>query len=201
MRLAQRTGLPVRERHLVPKRVDQGVHPRAAATDTGRRDSDRLSFRTLRTLSAVARRLGVTPLAALALAPAFANPTIDEALTQARRGVAYDSTVAVISGGTAPYTFTLNEASPLLSGITAPQVAAANRFGSAQIQNVGTRVRLLHLGHDPCSIQLDLGANIRWERIDGPKDETAAPAEPPKASAAELLKGRGGCDRELGVWL
>jgi hypothetical protein len=185
----------VREQHLVPKRVVQGVHLRVAATDSGRH---RFSLRTLRALFAVARRFGVTLFAA---APALANPTIDEALTDARRGMAYDSTAPVISGGTAPYTFTLNEASPLLSGITAPQVAAANRFGTAQIQNVGTRARLLHLGHDPCSIQLDLGANIRWERIDGAKDETAAPAEPPTAKAAEMLKGRGGCDRELGVWV
>ncbi len=201
MRLAQRTGPPVRERHLVPKRVVQGVHLRVAATYTGRRESDRFSFRTLRTLSAVARRFGIALFAALALAPALANPTIEEALTEVRGDVVHGSTVAVISGGTAPYTFALSDASVLSSGITAPQVAAANRFGEAQIQNFGARVRALHLGHDPCSIQLDLGANIRWEQVDGPKDGTAAPAEPPKARAAEMQKGRRGCDRVLAVWV
>ena len=109
MRLAQRTGLPVRERRLVPKRVVQGGQPRVAATDTGCRRSDRL-FRILRIPSAVATRFGVALFSALTLAPVLANPPIDEALTQARPGVAHDSTAPVISGGTAPYTFTLNEA-------------------------------------------------------------------------------------------
>ena len=176
MCLAPCMGLRVRERHLVPKSIVRCVCLRVAATGAGRRISDPFLFCALRISRAIARTLGVTLLAALALASALANETvnavsIDEDLNQAH------------------------------GGMTAAQVTAASRFGEAQIQNVGGRVRMLHVGQDPCSIQLDIGTNIRWERVDGPKDGTAAPADPPNVKAAEWLKGRKGCDRVLAVWV
>ena len=65
---------------------------------------------------------------------------------------------------------------PTVRGIAAAQMSAANRFGSAQIQNVGARVRMLHLGQDPCSLQFDVGTNVRWERTSASGDEAKGPA-------------------------
>ena len=92
---------------------------------------------------------------------------------------------------------------PTVRGIAAAQISAASRFGSAQIQNVGARVRMLHLGQDPCSLQFDVGTNIRWERAGG-QDEAppaAAPAEPSSADKGED-EGKGkGCDSPLAFWV
>ena len=92
---------------------------------------------------------------------------------------------------------------PTVRGIAAAQISAASRFGSAQIQNVGARVRMLHLGQDPCSLQFDVGTNIRWERAGG-QDEAppaAAPAEPSSADKGED-EGKGkSCDSPLAFWV
>ena len=69
-------------------------------------------------------------------------------------------------------------ADPTVRGMLAAQVSAASRFGSAQIENVGTRVRMLHFGQDPCSLNFDVGTNIRWERADETPDATRTPAAP-----------------------
>ena len=66
---------------------------------------------------------------------------------------------------------------PAVRGVEAAQISAAARFGTAQIDNVAGRVRMLHLGYDPCSTQIDIGANIRWERTDAVNDEAAKEAQ------------------------
>ena len=64
-------------------------------------------------------------------------------------------------------------ADPTVRGMLAAQVSAASRFGSAQIENVGARVRMLHFGQDPCSMQFDVGTNARWERAN---DQSTTPS-------------------------
>src|SRR5512134_3182665 len=58
-------------------------------------------------------------------------------------------------------------------GVHAEQVAAAARFGIAQVDNANARLRSLHRGHDGCD-RFDIGANIRWERV--PSAGDAGPA-------------------------
>ena len=90
---------------------------------------------------------------------------------------------------------------PAVRGIAAAQMSAAGRFGSAQIQNVGARVRMLHLGQDPCTLQFDVGTNVRWERAspsaDQPGDRTDAP-EPQKDAES---KERKRCESPIAVWV
>ena len=88
---------------------------------------------------------------------------------------------------------------PTVRGIAAAQMSAAGRFGSAQIQNVGARVRMLHFGQDPCKLQFDVGTNVRWERAspsaDQPGDRTDEPA--PKKDAESEERKR--CDSSIAV--
>jgi hypothetical protein len=87
---------------------------------------------------------------------------------------------------------------PAVRGILASQLSAASRFGSAQIQNVGARVRMLHLGQDPCSFTFDVGANIRWER---PSSTTAEPAGAEQAEKdAPKNEEKKRCDSPFAVW-
>jgi hypothetical protein len=90
---------------------------------------------------------------------------------------------------------------PTVRGIAAAQMSAAGRFGAAQIQNVGARVRMLHLGQDPCSLQFDVGTNARWERADPstdqPADRTKAPAPQKDVEAKERKR----CDSPIAVWV
>ncbi len=88
------------------------------------------------------RQAVATLLLLVAAIPALATQTvngitINEDLDQARRGVAYNYTVPVISGGTAPYTFSLIGPSVLpirltlaangnLSGVISCNVANGN---------------------------------------------------------------------------
>ena len=90
---------------------------------------------------------------------------------------------------------------PTVRGIAAAQMSAAGRFGAAQIQNVGARVRMLHLGQDPCSLQFDVGTNIRWERADpstGQSVDRTSAAAPQKD---DETKERKRCDSPIAVWV
>ena len=90
---------------------------------------------------------------------------------------------------------------PGVRGIEAAQVSAAARFSTAQIDNVAGRVRMLHLGFDPCSTQIDIGTNIRWERADSSNDEAAKEAQKLLDERAKATKEeRGRCDRSFAVW-
>ena len=86
-------------------------------------------------------------------------------------------------------------------GMLATQLSSASRFGTAQIDNVGARIRMLHLGQDPCSLQFDVGTNIRWERA--ATDEDAPEAAPSSASPEPRWKGkeRGRCGNPLAFWI
>ena len=93
---------------------------------------------------------------------------------------------------------------PTVRGILASQISAASRFGSAQIENVGARVRMLHLGQDPCSFTFDVGANIRWERPTSTAAEAAGavPAEKgdPKKDEEKKDEKKKRCDSPFAVW-
>jgi uncharacterized protein with beta-barrel porin domain len=84
---------------------------------------------------------------------------------------------------------------PTVRGINAAQISAASRFGTAQIGNVTARMQMLHLGHDPCAVNLDIGTNVRWER-------TASAASDKSNASAETAKSdkKAGCDRAYAVW-
>ena len=88
---------------------------------------------------------------------------------------------------------------PTVRGILASQLSAASRFGSAQIQNVGARVRMLHLGQDPCSFTFDVGANVRWER---PNSTAAEPAGAVQTEKSDPKKDeeKKRCDSPFAVW-
>jgi hypothetical protein len=90
-------------------------------------------------------------------------------------------------------------ADPTVRGMVAAQVSAATRFGSAQIENVGARVRMLHFGQDPCSMQFDVGTNARWERADGTADDTKLAATPTLEQDAKPDK-RTRCDSPFAFW-
>jgi hypothetical protein len=90
-------------------------------------------------------------------------------------------------------------ADPTVRGILASQISAASRFGSAQVDNVGARVRMLHLGQDPCSLQFDVSTNVRWERAPGSADD----AKPDSAQAAkpdDKSGERPRCDSRFAFW-
>ncbi len=90
-------------------------------------------------------------------------------------------------------------ADPTVRGMLAAQVSAASRFGSAQIENVGARVRMLHFGQDPCSMQFDVGTNARWERADTSVDEAKlAAAQAPEQGAKQDKRTR--CDSPFAFW-
>jgi hypothetical protein len=88
---------------------------------------------------------------------------------------------------------------PTVRGILASQLSAASRFGSAQIQNVGARVRMLHLGQEPCSFTFDVGANIRWERPSSTAVEPAGALQAEKSDSKKDEKNKG-CDSPFAVW-
>ncbi len=90
-------------------------------------------------------------------------------------------------------------ADPVVRGMAAAQVSSASRFGSAQIENVGNRVRMLHFGQDPCSLQFDVNANIRWERASTTDDaRTAAPQAPEPSNETD---NSAGCNSPLAFWV
>ncbi len=90
-------------------------------------------------------------------------------------------------------------ADPTVRGMLAAQVSAASRFGSAQIENVGARVRMLHFGQDPCSMQFDVGTNARWERADTSVDETKlAAAQTPEQGTKQDKRTR--CESPFAFW-
>ena len=90
---------------------------------------------------------------------------------------------------------------PGVRGVEAAQISAAARFGTAQIDNVAGRARMLHLGFDPCSTQFDIGANIRWERTDSSNDEATKEAQKVLDERAKATKEeRARCDRSFAVW-
>lgn len=91
---------------------------------------------------------------------------------------------------------------PAVRGILASQLSAASRFGAAQIQNIGARIRMLHFGQDPCSLSFDISANIRWE-------QSSAGTEPPSSAVQggkndpkqdEKNQDDKRCDSPLAVW-
>jgi hypothetical protein len=90
-------------------------------------------------------------------------------------------------------------ADPTVRGILASQISAASRFGTAQVDNVGARVRMLHLGQDPCSLQFDVSTNARWERAPGaaddPKPDSAQPAK-----SDDKAGERRRCDSRFAFW-
>lgn len=81
-------------------------------------------------------------------------------------------------------------------GVHAEQVAAAARFGIAQIDNANARLRSLHRGHDGCD-RFEIGANIRWERV--PSAGAAGPAAVGGPNLADAFK-RSTCDGGLALW-
>ena len=90
-------------------------------------------------------------------------------------------------------------ADPTVRGMLTAQVSAASRFGSAQIENVGARVRMLHFGQDPCSMQFDVGTNARWERANGSVDDAKlAAAQTPEQDAKPDKRTR--CDSPFAFW-
>jgi hypothetical protein len=90
-------------------------------------------------------------------------------------------------------------ADPAVRGMLAAQVSAASRFGTSQIENVGARVRMLHFGQDPCSMQFDIGTNIRWERASTADDtRAAAPQAPPERTDQTDKNTR--CESSLAFW-
>jgi hypothetical protein len=90
-------------------------------------------------------------------------------------------------------------ADPTVRGMLAAQVSAASRFGSAQIENVGARVRMLHFGQDPCSMQFDVGTNAQWEHANGSVDDAKLAAAPTPEQDAKPDK-RTRCDSPFAFW-
>jgi outer membrane autotransporter protein len=138
-----------------------------------------------------ARWLARSALAALlpllAAAPLLANQNVDEVTT--------DQDLPHREVGYIPAT------DPNVRSMLATQLSSASRFGTAQIDNVGAHIKMLHLGQDPCSLQFDVGTNIRWERA-------ATDADAPKAPASSALpeprwqgKERGRCGNPLAFWI
>ncbi len=141
-------------------------------------------------------------------------------------GVALDGTTGALSGTpTAPGTYAFSirvvdangasatfaqaiviepradpTADPTVRGMLAAQFSAAGRFGSAQIENVGARVRMLHFGQDPCSLQFAVGTNIRWERAGASAEELKdAPQTAPREDSKPEERKR--CDSPLAFWI
>ncbi|HQR21874.1 MAG TPA: putative Ig domain-containing protein [Burkholderiaceae bacterium] len=120
----------------------------------------------------------------------------------------YAFTVRVVDAGGATAVFVQSivveprpdpSADPTVRGILASQISAASRFGTAQVDNVGARVRMLHFGQDPCSLQFDVSANIPWERAPGSADDTrqaAAQASNPDDKPGERKR----CDSRFAFW-
>ncbi|MGH3581576.1 MAG: putative Ig domain-containing protein [Mycobacterium sp.] len=149
-------------------------------------------------------------------------------------GLSLDAATGALTGvpmasGTYPFTVTVTDANgatgvfaqsvsiaarpdptldPSVRSVIAGQASAAARFGAAQIDNVTSRMRVLHLGYDPCSTQIDIGTNIRWEREPTPVGATTAGETTARAmKAAESSqekqadgRSRSGCERPFAVW-
>lgn len=81
-------------------------------------------------------------------------------------------------------------------GVHAEQVAAAARFGIAQVDNANARLRSLHRGHDGCD-RFEIGANIRWERVSSAG--ATGPAATGGPNLADAFK-RSTCDGGLALW-
>jgi hypothetical protein len=91
---------------------------------------------------------------------------------------------------------------PAVRGINAAQTSASARFGAAQLDNVTARMRMLHLGHDPCATQIDIGTNIRWERR-AASTEGQAPAQNANNSeqiGTSLRERSPRCERPFAIW-
>ncbi len=86
---------------------------------------------------------------------------------------------------------------PSVRGVNTAQITAANRFGSAQINNVKSRMEMLHAGHDPCSTDIGISTNIRWEKSETSNAEKGAT---PAAVTDGKPSDRSGCDRNFAVW-
>jgi hypothetical protein len=115
-------------------------------------------------------------------------------------------TVVDANGATASFEQTVYieaRADPTLEasvrGINAAQIAAASRFGAAQIGNVSSRLQMLHTGHDPCATEINVGTNARWERLERSDDKTNRPADK-SATDDGRQRTRSGCDRPFAVW-
>ncbi len=87
---------------------------------------------------------------------------------------------------------------PSVRGVGAAQITAATRFGSAQITNVNSRMQMLHAGHDPCSTDIGISTNIRWEKSEG--SDTDKGAQTPVSAEDKPAAKRSGCDRAFAVW-
>jgi outer membrane autotransporter protein len=135
----------------------------------------------------LAQRALAALLSLLATAPLLANQNDDEITT--------DHDVRHREVGYIPAT------DPSVRSMLATQLSSGSRFGTAQIDNVGARVRMLHLGQDPCSLQFDVGTNIRWERAatdaDAPKTAASLPSPEPRWKGTE----RGRCGNPLAFWI
>jgi large repetitive protein len=109
-------------------------------------------------------------------------------------------TVTDVNGASGSFTILLEVVArpdpsqdPAVRDLHAAQVASAARFGAAQIGNIGSRLQMLHLGHDPCEVRFDISANIRWERT-ADADKAKADANNPAAQR------KAGCDRPMAFW-
>ena len=87
---------------------------------------------------------------------------------------------------------------PSVRGGNTAQIKAATRFGSAQIANVNSRMLMLHAGHDPCSTDIGISTNIRWEKSEESAADKSATA--PASAQDKPAADRRGCDRAFAVW-
>ena len=87
---------------------------------------------------------------------------------------------------------------PSVRGGNTAQIKAATRFGSAQIANVNSRMLMLHAGHDPCSTDIGISSNIRWEKSEESAADKSATA--PASAQDKPAADRRGCDRAFAVW-
>lgn len=91
---------------------------------------------------------------------------------------------------------------PAVRGINEAQASAATRFGATQLDNVTARMRMLHLAHDPCATQIDIGTNIRWERQAGSNDGQAPAQNANKSEqiGTSLHERSRRCERPFALW-
>ena len=63
---------------------------------------------------------------------------------------------------------------------------------------MNSRMQMLHAGHDPCSTDIGISTNIRWEKSEGSDTDKGAAA--PATADEKTDAKRSGCDRPFAVW-
>jgi hypothetical protein len=89
---------------------------------------------------------------------------------------------------------------PTVRGLLAAQVSTSARFGMAQMDNVGARIRMLHFGQDPCAFRFDVTTNARWEQSGSPDEQARAATEAARQEPAPQEENRR-CASPIAVWV